>query len=87
MNLCGRDLALKLARPAVSGEQAGQPAATVERNQAVDVAAAAIAALPPPQRLTIVLHHLEGLPSDDIADIAASTVPAVRSHLFRDGAP
>jgi RNA polymerase sigma-70 factor, ECF subfamily len=63
--------------------QAGQPAVTAERNQTAGAVAAAIAALPPPQRLAIVLHHLEGLPNGDIADITASTVPAVRSHLFR----
>jgi RNA polymerase sigma-70 factor (ECF subfamily) len=61
----------------------GQPAAVIERNQTVDAVAAAIAALPLPQRLVIVLHHLEGLPNDEVADITASTVPAVRSHLFR----
>lgn len=60
-----------------------QPAETIERNQTVEAVAAAIAALPPPQRLAIVLHHLEGLPNDEVADITASTVPAVRSHLFR----
>jgi DNA-directed RNA polymerase specialized sigma24 family protein len=83
MSLCSRDLAVNLARPAVSGEQAGQPAATVERNQAAGAMAAAIAALPPPQRLAIILHRLEDLPSDDMADITASTVAAARSHLFR----
>jgi len=64
-------------------EPGGQPAAMAERSQTASAVAAAIAALPPAQRLAIVLHHLEGLPNDDIADITASTVPAVRSHLFR----
>ena len=61
----------------------GHPAAMVERNQTVGEVAAAITALPPSQRRAIVLHHREGLPNDDIADITASTVPAVRGHLIR----
>ena len=43
----------------------------------------AIAALPPAQRLVIVLHHIEGLPYTEVAAITDSTVPAVRSHLHR----
>lgn len=43
----------------------------------------AITALPPPQRVAIVLHHLEGLPNAEVARITGSTVPAVRSQLLR----
>ena len=35
------------------------------------------------QRVAIVLHHLEGLPNEEVARITGSTVAAVRSHLFR----
>jgi RNA polymerase sigma factor (sigma-70 family) len=46
-----------------------------------DRVAAAVAGLPPPLRVAIVLHHFEGFSSDEVARITASTVPAVRSHL------
>jgi RNA polymerase sigma-70 factor (ECF subfamily) len=62
---------------------AGEPAQDVERELTADAVTAAVAALPPPQRVAIVLHHFEGLPNQDIARITGSTVPAVRSHLFR----
>lgn len=50
---------------------------------AVDAVTAAVARLPVPQRVAVVLHHLEGLPYTDVATVTRSTVPAVRSHLFR----
>jgi RNA polymerase sigma-70 factor, ECF subfamily len=62
---------------------AAGPAREVERTAAADAVTAAVAALPPPQRLAIVLHHFEGLPNSEVARITASTVPAVRSHLLR----
>jgi len=62
---------------------AEEPAREVERGLTADAVTAAVAALPPPQRVAIVLHHFEGLPNQDIARITGSTVPAVRSHLFR----
>jgi RNA polymerase sigma-70 factor, ECF subfamily len=62
---------------------AEEPAQDVERDLTVDAVTAAVAALPPPQRVAIVLHHFEGLANQDIARITGSTVPAVRSHLFR----
>ena len=40
-------------------------------------------ALPPPQRVAIVLRHFEGLSLAEIAGITGSSIPAVRSHLFR----
>lgn len=49
----------------------------------VDAVTEAVAALPLPQRIAIVLHHFEGLPYTEIATVTHSTVPAVRSHLFR----
>jgi len=62
---------------------ADEPARDVERGLTVDAVTDAVAALPPPQRVAIVLHHFEGLANQDIASITGSTVPAVRSHLFR----
>ena len=55
----------------------------VERDLTVDAVTNAVTALPPPQRVAIVLRHFEGLPVAEIAQITGSTIPAVRSHLFR----
>lgn len=62
---------------------AEEPARDVERDLTVDAVTAAVADLPPPQRIAIVLHHFEGLANQDIARITGSTVAAVRSHMFR----
>ena len=59
------------------------PAAQAERNLAVDAVTDALAALPFAQRAVVVLHHFEGLSYAEVAGITRSTVPAVRSHLFR----
>ena len=60
-----------------------QPALSVERQLTRDAVAHAILALPPAQRVVVVLHHLEGLSYAEVADITDSSEPAVRSHLFR----
>jgi RNA polymerase sigma-70 factor, ECF subfamily len=64
-------------------DESAQTEIAVERNETVDAVAGAIQALPPAQRVVVVLHHLEGLPYAEVASITASTVPAVRSQLYR----
>jgi len=59
------------------------PAAQAERNLAGEAVTGALAALPPPQRAVVVLHHFEGLSYAEVAEVTRSSVPAVRSHLFR----
>jgi RNA polymerase sigma-70 factor (ECF subfamily) len=54
-----------------------------ERNETIDAVTQAIQALPPVQRVVVVLHHLEGLSYADVAAITTSSVPAVRSQLYR----
>jgi RNA polymerase sigma-70 factor, ECF subfamily len=63
-----------------AGEEPGQQ---TERNLTIDAVTDAVAALPPPQRVAIVLRHFEGLSNAEIARITGGTIPAVRSHLFR----
>jgi RNA polymerase sigma-70 factor (ECF subfamily) len=64
-------------------EEGAGPAGQAERNLAVDAVTDALAALPLPQRTVVVLHHFEGLSYAQVAEVTHSTVPAVRSHLFR----
>jgi RNA polymerase sigma-70 factor, ECF subfamily len=63
-----------------AGEEPGQQ---TERNLTIDAVTDAVASLPPPQRIAIVLRHFEGLSNAEIARITGGTIPAVRSHLFR----
>jgi RNA polymerase sigma-70 factor (ECF subfamily) len=68
------------------GDVAGtdnQTAATAERDLTISAVTSAVTALPPPQRIAIVLHHFEGLSNAEIAVITGSSIAAVRSHLFR----
>jgi RNA polymerase sigma-70 factor (ECF subfamily) len=60
-----------------------QTEAAFERRETVDAVSGAIQALPPPQRVVVVLHHIEGLSYADVAIITGSSVPAVRSQLYR----
>jgi RNA polymerase sigma-70 factor (ECF subfamily) len=60
-----------------------EPAVQAERNLAVDAVTDALAALPFPQRTVVVLHHFENLSYAEVAEVTRSSVPAVRSHLFR----
>jgi RNA polymerase sigma-70 factor (ECF subfamily) len=60
-----------------------ETAHAVERNLTVDAVTDAVTALPPAQRIAIVLHHFEGLSNAEVARITGSSIAAVRSHLFR----
>jgi RNA polymerase sigma factor (sigma-70 family) len=51
-----------------------------ELQDAID---AAIAGLPENQRLAIVLRRFEGMPYEEIAKVLRTSVPAVKSILFR----
>lgn len=51
-----------------------------ELREAVDTA---IAALPEAQRMAIILRRFEGMPYEDIAEVLKTSVPAVKSLLFR----
>jgi RNA polymerase sigma-70 factor, ECF subfamily len=64
-------------------EAGDEPSQRMERDVTVDAVTGAVAALPAPQRIAIVLRHFEGLSNAEIARITESSIPAVRSHLFR----
>ena len=71
------DLLAELADPST------EPDAQAERDLTADAVTAALARLPLPQRVVVVLHHFEGLSYAEVAAVTGSTEPAVRSHLFR----
>lgn len=64
-------------------DSAAGPAESAERAVGDAAVTRAVAQLPPAQRIAVVLHHFEGLPYAEVAKVTHSTVPAVRSHLFR----
>ncbi|MDQ2811354.1 MAG: RNA polymerase sigma factor [Actinomycetota bacterium] len=68
--------------PGLADPSAG-PDAHAEHVLAADAVTDALAGLPVPQRVVVVLHHLEGLSYAEVAAVTGSTEPAVRSHLFR----
>jgi RNA polymerase sigma-70 factor (ECF subfamily) len=78
----GRDVGSLDLLPDVA-DPGAEPAAQTERNLAVDAVTDALAALPFAQRAVVVLHHFEGLSYSEVAAVTRSTIPAVRSHLFR----
>jgi RNA polymerase sigma-70 factor, ECF subfamily len=69
--------------PEEAADPSAGPAAQAERNLAADAVSDALAALPFAQRAVVVLHHFEGLSYAEVAEVTRSTVPAVRSHLYR----
>lgn len=58
----------------------GEELLKTEKQAAID---AAIASLPENQRLAIVLRRYENMPYEEIARVLQSTVPSVKSMLFR----
>ncbi len=70
------------AHPEASDPASGPATTALERDQDRAIRHA-IAALPATQRAVLVLHQYQELSYAQIAEITDSTVPAVRSHLFR----
>lgn len=64
-------------------DSGSDPSAQAEQALAADAVTRALALLPLAQRTVVVLHHLEGLSYAEVASVTRSTIPAVRSHLFR----
>jgi RNA polymerase sigma-70 factor, ECF subfamily len=62
---------------------ASQPDATLLDNELRAAIDAAIESLPENQRLAVVLRRYENLPYEEIAEILTTSVPSVKSLLFR----
>jgi RNA polymerase sigma-70 factor (ECF subfamily) len=64
-------------------EQAVAPSEEILDSELKEAIDAAIAGLPETQRLAIVLRRYEGMPYEEIAEVLKTSVPAVKSILFR----
>jgi RNA polymerase sigma-70 factor, ECF subfamily len=64
-------------------EPRGGPEDLAVQARTSDAVLTAVGRLPPAQRAVVTLHHLGGLPYSEIASVTSSTIPAVRSHLYR----
>jgi len=67
-------------REAVSG---GSPSAEVSARELAEVIEQALAELPEEQRTAMVLRRYEEMPYEEIARVLDTTIPAVKSLLFR----
>jgi RNA polymerase sigma-70 factor (ECF subfamily) len=67
-------------REAVASDSPAAEASAGELARAID---AALAALPEDQRTAMILRRYEEMPYEEIAAVLRSTVPAVKSLLFR----
>ena len=66
-----------------SGQQAAPPSEEILDSELQEAIDAAIASLPETQRLAIVLRRYESMPDEEIAEVLKTSVPAVKSILFR----
>jgi RNA polymerase sigma-70 factor, ECF subfamily len=64
-------------------EQAAPPSEEILDSELQEAIDAAIASLPETQRLAIVLRRYESMPYEEIAEVLKTSVPAVKSILFR----
>lgn len=64
-------------------EEAHAPSEKMLDAELQDAIEAAIASLPENQRIAIVLRRFEGMPYEEIAKVLKTSVPAVKSILFR----
>ena len=64
-------------------DESPDPATLVESQEVRDVVRDAIRELSPAHQEVIVLHHLQGIPVEEIARIAGCSVGTVKSRLSR----
>ncbi|HEY5812176.1 MAG TPA: sigma-70 family RNA polymerase sigma factor [Terrimicrobiaceae bacterium] len=70
-------------RPQFVDEEAPAPSEELLDAELQDAIDAAIADLPENQRTAIVLRRFEGMPYEEIAQVLKTSVPAIKSILFR----
>lgn len=61
----------------------GRPDAVADAEELSRVVDAALASLPEKQALALTLHRYQGLPHEEIAEVLGTTVPSVKSLIFR----
>ena len=98
INNCKDHARKKTARPCVSLEDeqfqevgfeptatdpACDPAGMAETRELRDMVRDAIARLPEKLRMAIILHDIQGLPQQDVANILQCPVGTAKSHVFR----
>ena len=64
-------------------DSAPSPESALERRETAAAVRAAVAALPPRQRMAVVLTRFEGLSYAEVADALGCSVSSVESLLFR----
>lgn len=67
----------------VPDRSAPDPSRNIEQSELEAAVDKAIAELPDPQRMAVVLRRFEEMPYEEIAEIMKMSVPAVKSLLFR----
>ena len=65
---------------ASGGESPAREVSAAELSRAID---AALASLPEEQRTAMILRRYEEMPYEEIAEVLGTTIPAVKSLLFR----
>jgi RNA polymerase sigma-70 factor (ECF subfamily) len=60
-----------------------QPGRELQEKELQNAIEAAIATLPEQQRLALILRRYEDMPYEEIAAVLETTVPSVKSLLFR----
>jgi len=64
-------------------DPAASPSDQLANRELARTLSAAIGALPMTQRTAFLLHHVHGLPLDDVAAVMGCRIGTVKSHLFR----
>jgi RNA polymerase sigma-70 factor (ECF subfamily) len=82
-----REISSDQQRDAIGQEPAAparlRPDAEAERSETHERIDAAIAALPESQRTAVILYSYESLPYEEIAKVLGTSIPSVKSLLFR----
>jgi RNA polymerase sigma-70 factor (ECF subfamily) len=67
----------------VSADPHADPLGMAERKELCAAVRAAVAMLPEKLRIAVVLHDIEGIPQQEVAEILKCPLGTVKSHVFR----